>query len=130
MMNKWEQVANIFGLELNEEFELLDKNGKKIEEKYYFSNEGIMNEHTVCYGILKRLLYDGYTIFKKPWKPKDKETYWFVVYDNGCALNTFWVGNIPDLMYWHAGNCFKTKEEAETKGKEIMEQIKRKYEES
>ena len=28
---------------------------------------------------------------------------------------------------WNAGNCFKTKEEAQTKGKEVMEQIRKKY---
>lgn len=128
-MNKWEQVAKLFDLELNEEFELLDENGEKFEGKYYFSNEGIMDEHTVCYGILNRLLYDGYTIIKKPWKPKMNGNcnYWCYSISAHRAINEEWFNDGFDYVAWKIGNCFKTKEEAETKGKEIMEKIIKEY---
>lgn len=41
----------------------------------------------------------------------------------------FWE-NIEDYAMCKSGNCFRTEEEAKTKGKEIMEQIQKEYEEA
>ena len=41
-----------------------------------------------------------------------------------------WTDEGLDLLFWKVGNCFKTEEEAKTKGKEIMEQIQKEYEEA
>ena len=37
---------------------------------------------------------------------------------------------IEGYAIWKSGNCFRTKEEAETKGKEIMEKLVKEYEEA
>lgn len=41
-----------------------------------------------------------------------------------------WVNTASDYCMWKLGNCFGTREEAETKGKEIMEQLEKEYRES
>lgn len=47
------------------------------------------------------------------------------------VINSYvWNDDLTDLLFWKAGNCFKTREEAEAKGKEIMEQIRKEYEEA
>ena len=47
------------------------------------------------------------------------------------VINSYvWNDDLTDLLFWKVGNCFKTEEEAATKGKEIMEQIKKEYEEA
>ena len=63
-----------------------------------------------------------------PWKPKERcEFYYYGV--NG-VIKTIWTGTTFDYYRWKFGNCFKTREEAETKGKEIMEAIQKEYRES
>ena len=65
-------------------------------------------------------------------KNKKGETYWY--YPNpiyfGVINSYVWNDDLTDLLFWKVGNCFKTREEAETKGKEIMEQIQKEYEEN
>lgn len=41
-----------------------------------------------------------------------------------------WINTSSDYCMWKLGNCFRTKKEAETKGKEIMEKIEKEYRES
>lgn len=69
-------------------------------------------------------------LMKKPWKPDFGEHYYS--YDSiiGQAFGETWNDHDEDLLVWKAGNCFRTEEEAEAKGKEIMKAIKKEYEES
>ena len=69
----------------------------------------------------------------------EKEISKLVYEDNilPCAIATveginscMWTDECLDLLHWKTGNCFRTEEEAKTKGKEIMEQIKKEYEEA
>nr|DAT55003.1 MAG TPA: restriction alleviation protein [Caudoviricetes sp.] len=46
------------------------------------------------------------------------------------AISLTWEGETIDSCLWKCGNCFRTEEEAKTKGKEIMEQIQKEFEES
>ena len=41
-----------------------------------------------------------------------------------------WDDESCELILWKVGNCFKTREEAEDKGKEIMKQIHKEYDEA
>ena len=45
-------------------------------------------------------------------------------------IETNWLDVTEDLLYWNIGNCFRTREEASKKGKEIMEAIQKEYRES
>lgn len=70
------------------------------------------------------------TVVKQPWKPKVDEFYYYYSPYAGITFQVAWVNKSADYCMWKLGNCFRTREEAETKGKEIMEQIKKEYRES
>lgn len=134
-MNYWKQFAEMLGLELKQEFEITDDGGIKDEDTYKITEDGfyyktatidvyIVGHPSVLYGLL-----DGYyKAVPKPWKPKKGEKYWYYSALGTNASWTIWGFYGVDLYRWNAGNCFKTEEEAKTKGKEIMEQIQKEFE--
>ena len=137
-MNKWKQFAEILELNLEQEFLLTDVDGNtKGELIYKFTEDGLLYKSPTLVkwsksssGTILRLLNGDYKVVTKPWKPKKGGTYWFFSYSLKQEMSSKWGDGTYDLMLWNAGNCFRTKEEAETKGKEIMEQIQKKYEEA
>ena len=137
-MNYWKQFAEMLGLELEQEFLLTDVDGNtKGELIYKFTEDGLLYKSPTLVkwsksssGTILRLLNGDYKVVSKPWKPKYGEQYWsYSTKSNGTCCNTFWEF-IENYAMWKSGNCFRTEEEAKTKGKEIMEQIKEEYEES
>lgn len=137
-MNYYKQFAAMFGLELDEEFSLIKSDGTKVDnDSYRITEDGIfykkekndfwLSEPSVT---LSSLLKGSYKVVHKPWKPKKDEKYF--IYEPGVVdvddAYSFWADDDIDLCRWKCGNCFKTKEEAETKGKEIMEQLQKEYE--
>ena len=126
-MNYYKQVAEILGVELEEEFSLKDKDGEVLSKNYKISS---------IFGLLLKWYQSGYigeiisgrlTIVKLPWKPKRGDEFYY--YGTSRVMQSIWTGDVYDYSLWKCGNCFKTKEEAETKGKEIMEAIQKEYEE-
>ena len=81
-------------------------------------------------GTIGKLLDGDVKAVPKPWKPEKYEAYWYYVIFKKEAIWKTWCFDGNDLCRWKAGNCFKTEEEAQTKGKEIMEQIQKEYEEA
>lgn len=137
-MNYWKQFAEMLGLELEQEFVITDVDGNiKGELTYKFTEDGLVYKSPTLVkwsksssGTIVRLLNGDYKTFTKPWKPKYGEQYWsYSTKINGTCCNTFWEF-IEDYAKWKSGNCFRTEEEAKTKGKEIMEQIIEEYEEA
>lgn len=136
-MNYYKQFAEMLGLELGEEFNLIcteeetDENTYKITEDgmYY---QGIQHDSWWCepYKTLDSLLMGEVKVLPKPWKPKDCDSYWYYSDLFEKPIETYWHYVCRDICFWKAGNCFRTEEEAFTKGKEIVEQIKKEYEES
>ena len=116
-MNYYKQFAEMLGLELEQEFILVKPNGTKVDNDLYkISEDG--------------LFYKKRKEVTKPWKPKYGEQYWsYSTKINGTCCNMFWE-NIEDYAMWKSGNCFRTEEEAKTKGKEIMEKLVKEYEEA
>lgn len=80
--------------------------------------------------LLKKKVEEMKCIPCSEMKPKKGEKYWFYLYGTKEIIYSRWGDGTYDLILWKTGNCFKTKEEAETKGKEIMEKIKKEYEEN
>lgn len=137
-MNYWKQFAEMLGLELEQEFELIDQDSKiKYRDTYKVTENGIyyksgkeddwLDEPS---NTVDELLSGEYEIVPKPWKPKEGERYWFHSKALNQTISRMWYGQNYDLLLWKLGNCFKTEEEARTKGKEIMEQIHKEFEES
>ena len=141
-MNYYKQVAEMLGLELEQEFVLTDVDGNikgniKGELTYKFTEDGLLyksqtlvNWSKSSSGTILRLLNGDYKVATKPWKPKYGDEYWRRSSMRGFVSSAIWLDDVIDLCGWKSGNCFKTREEAETKGKEIMEQIMKEYEEA
>ena len=136
-MNYWKQFANMLGLELEQEFELIDQDSKiKNRDTYKVTENGIYYKSgkeddwfAEPSDTVDGLLRGEYEIVPKPWEPKEEEQYWFYSKTLNQTISRTWCGQNYDLLLWKVGNCFKTEEEAKTKGKEIMEQIQKEFEE-
>lgn len=136
-MNYYKKIAEMLGVELEEEFKLkpscLEKPWNCL---YRFSKDGLENKYSdlswvKCEkGAIDNILIGQTEVIKIPWKPKKDEMYWFYGSSLEQALWATWRLNSGDFCRWKTGNCFRTEEEAKTKGKEIMEQIKKEYEEA
>ena len=132
-MNYWKQIAEMLGVELEEEFKVSDM---KIFTFKFTEDDGLMfkygknEDYMPSALILTKLLRGDYSVVKLPWKPKKGEEYWHYseAWDEGIPCK--WEGGWFDLLLWKEGCCFKTKKEADTKGKAIVEQIKKEYEEA
>ena len=127
----------MLGVKLEEEFKLkpscLEKPWNSL---YRFSTDGLENKYSdgawvKCEkGAIDQILIGQTEVIKIPWKPKKGEAYWH--YSKVWEQATFrkWDGTLDDLCTWKCGSCFRTEEEANTKGKEIMEAIQKEYEEA
>lgn len=135
-MNYYKQVAEMLGVELEEEFKLkADCMEKPWNNLYRISENGFEyksiheNWENDDHYALSEILSGKKEIVKIPWKPKKGETYWYYI-DAKRVDWTYWNSKLFDLLNWKMGNCFQTEEEAETKGKEIVGQLKKEYEEA
>ena len=141
-MTYYKQFAEMLGLELGQEFILTTPNGEKanlttykiIEDGIYYKSATQDGTHDGLFSasdeILGSLLIGELKAVPKQWKPKFGEQYWsYSLKINRTCCNMF--GEfIEDYAMWKSGNCFRTEEEAKTKGKEIMEGLVKEYEEA
>lgn len=137
-MTYWKQFAEMLGLELGEEFVLTDSYGERKDgDMYKITGNGLYYKSptssewfTEPENTIERLLNGCDIAVPKPWKPKYGDAYWKWATNVELAQFKRWNDASVDFACWKLGNCFKTKEEAETKGKEIMEQIMKEYKEA
>ncbi len=135
-MTYYKQVAEMLGVELEEEFILKENKTKNICIPRYkiTQEEGLMfsvNRNEFARStILLSIINGSYSVVKLPWKPKNDETYWWYSMFSKTSISGIFTGSTSDLIFWKAGNCFKTEKEANAKGKEIMEAIQKEYEEA
>ena len=137
-MNNWGKFAEILDLELEQEFVLTDVDGKiKDGYTYKITENGIFYKTKISKDwfkdkpiVVEELLNGCIKALPKPWKPKKVDKYFYYEKAIEQTLSEMWIGGNYDLILWKLGNCFKTEEEAKTKGKEIMEQIQKEYEEA
>lgn len=135
-MNYYKKFAEMLGLELEQEFVLTDVDGnRKDKYTYKITEDGLLyksptfNWAISSLGTIGKLLDGDVKAVPKPWKPEKGERFWAYLYGLERANSTGWDCGTYDLLLWKVGNCFKTREEAEAKGKEIMEQIQKEYDE-
>lgn len=137
-MTYYKQFAEMLGLELEQEFILTTPYGEKANlTTYKITEDGIRYKSATrddwwatSNEILESLLIGELKVVPKPWKPKDGDAYWKWGTNVEVAQFKRWNGASVDFACWKLGNCFKTSEEAQSKGKEIMEQIMKEYEEA
>lgn len=137
-MNYYKQFAEMLGIELEQEFNLTAADGTKVDNDLYKITENGLFYKKRKDGVwltepsttLSSLLQGLCKAVPKPWKPSEGYKYWWYSIAWNQAIDNEFNSSIGDLLHWKVGNCFKTKEEAETKGKEIIEQIQKEYEEA
>ena len=137
-MNYYKQFAEMLGIELEQEFLLTDADGKRKDVyTYKITEDGVLyksptfvNWSVNSLGTVGKLLNGDVKAVPKPWKPKYGEQYWSYSVKSRQACCGMFGEYVKDYACWKLGNCFKTSEEAQSKGKEIMEQIKKEYEEA
>lgn len=135
-MNKWKEFAEMLGLELEQEFVLTDVDGhSKDIFTYMITENGIFYKSKISNDWFKTELVDDLLNGKilavaKPWKIEKGDKYFYYAKAFGQTVYKIWIDENYDLLLWKSGNCFKTEEEAKTKGKEIMEQIQKEYDEA
>lgn len=125
-MNYYEEISKMLGVDLDEEFKLSSTKNFV----YKITLDGLMvrqlGEFEWCESVpvtLTNLFKGDYSVVKLPWKPYLTEEYYVYSTYINSARKAKWRGVTEDLLYWKLGNCFRTREEANTKGREIMEAI-------
>ena len=122
-MNNMEKVAEMLGVKLGEKFKV----GGNV---FWFYGDGLVADDDNSYpNIMNSLLTGEYTIEKLPWKPQYGDEYWYISM-NGDVLDNKWTEHITDYSLYYVGNCFATREEALAHAPEIIEKLRRKYEEA
>lgn len=135
-MNYYEKIAEMLGVEPGEEFSLKGNNTGKINNSRYKITQEAGLMYTIAgmkwsRSTLMLAIIDGtYSVVKLPWKPKEGEKYWHYSEAWNEGIFSKWAGEYIDLICWKAGNCFKTKKEADIKGKGLMEALRKEFEES
>lgn len=132
-MNYYKQVAEMLGVRLNEKFMLKGADNRIRCRIYTITDKGLFYEFDGKWleGYNLFAIFQGaLTIVKLPWKPKADEFYYCYSPYDGITCQVRWANTPSDYCMWKSGNCFRTKKEAETKGKEIMEKIEKEYSES
>lgn len=137
-MNYYKQFAEMLGLELEQEFRLVNPDGTKVDNDLYKIREDGLFYKKRKDGVwlpepsttLSSLLQGLCKAVPKPWKPKYGEQYWSYSLKSNQACFSLFGNCFEDYAIWKSGNCFRAKEEAETKGKEIMEKLVKEYEEA
>ena len=111
MSNKMQELAGIFGLELEEAFNI------KYEERYSeynphkFTEEGLVDKDGDGSPIPTNLLRGVYTIEKLPFRPKEGERYYTI--GLGLTIITLhWEGCNYDMVRRLLGIVFRTEQEA------------------
>lgn len=126
-MNYWEQIAEILGVELGEEFEIEGE-----YRKYKICDDGLLcyvgnmfgcetnldwepESSDVFYGIIS----GKKKIIKKPWIPQQDDEYWIVLL-NGLIWRLIWGNVLSDYAFLKSGWIFRTKKEAEANRDRIL----------
>lgn len=135
-MNYYKKIAEMLGVELGEEFSIKNIRTEDINRARYkiTKEEGLMysigGEEWNRSSSLLAIFSGAYSIVKLPWKPKKGEAYWHYSEVWREVISFEWEDCLYDFLLWKAGNCFKTKEEGDAKAKEIIEKLRKEYEEA
>lgn len=105
-MNYMEQVANMLGVELGEEFQIEGYNVKC----QFTKSELLQIDDFLCKDLLEKILSGYITIKKIPWKPKQGEWYFYINVDNS-VIQTINSNHHVDILNIRTRNCFKLREE-------------------
>lgn len=113
MANYMSEVAKMLGVELGEEFEINEYHGSTFtltDSGLSMSCKHDFEDFTPI--ALSFLLKGKFTIKHKPWKPKDRELYYYIA-PEGILYDSFCSDDLSHVNMYKLGNCYRTREEAE-----------------
>lgn len=121
--NYMQDVAQMLGVEFEEEFHLNDSN-----VFYKIANKGLYYKfNTTWYpssnDLFVKLIMGEVEIIKLPWQPKEGDRYYFPATDFQCSCPDAWDNHPIDFALKEAGMAFKTKEECEA----ALPELRKKY---
>lgn len=119
MNNYMREIANLFGVKIDEEFEIKFKPPSSCKATAVFTESGFNIIHTDAViltpywkeQLLYSLLKGDASIEHKPWKPKFNEKYYSIGVDGSTEDGT-WLNDFLDYTLYKIGNCYRTVEEA------------------
>lgn len=124
-------LAKLLNVDFNEAFRIIDGN-EVSDELFYFDEKGLhcyekgydgKEIQEMQYGLITGQL----KVKHNKYSPKYQGEYWIYDFDDKVH-RMVWINNRFDFIYWKLGNCFRTEEEALTDGKQIIDEIKKEYE--
>ncbi|MDO5433343.1 hypothetical protein [Eubacterium sp.] len=122
------EVAKMFDVEVGEKFDIVNSEDAGMPFcPYTFNGYTIRdcNGYEITDSMIFNLLKGEATIKKQPWRPNDGEDYYYIrTIDGFFGRTTFSSININDLAALNMGNCFQTKEAAETARPEMLAKFK------
>lgn len=121
--NYMQDVAQMLGVEFEEEFHLNDSN-----VFYKIANKGLYYKfNTTWYpssnDLFVKLIMGEVEIIKLPWQPKEGDRYYFPATDFQYSCPDAWDNHPIDFALKEAGMAFKTKEECEA----ALPELRKKY---
>lgn len=123
-MNHMEVIAKLLGVELGEEFRIIEANMThdgvyKLTEDTLLRNDDGEN-WVPKLSTLARLLNGSLSIKKQPWRPRKGETYWFIYpkhpendYSESSVYRGTYDGHLEQVLNIRIGNCFKKPTDAQ-----------------
>ena len=123
--NYMPEVAKMLGVEIDEEFDVLNNEGEKLAYgPYKITDNAIADcEGDESSSLLYSLLTGEYTLQKRPWRPKYDDEYWIVFTNGNVGWQYFRKGHTGHLANLNMGNCFPTEEAAEAAVPEMLEKF-------
>lgn len=125
-MNYMKEVAEMLGVEIGEEFDIiLPENIPSEYNPFKIGERGLVGKNgNLANDYLLTLLNGISEIKKSPWKPKYGEWFW-IVKSTGRVISIKNLGAESDAGLIEFGNCFKTQEEAITHADEMVAKMKK-----
>lgn len=121
------EIAQMLGVKIGEEFEILFETGGALDDgPYKFTSKTILDrDGEEIDGFLVIDLLNGIgTIQKSPWRPKEGDAFFYVLTNGEIQKYVFEINNIHTLMLFSFGNCFPTEEAAEAAVPEMLAKFK------
>lgn len=128
-MNLISVIRESLGLQENEEFNLKNERNVVLPDKFRFTdctfqieeNERWIEANSLMF---KLLLKGECEVVKMPFKPKELEFYYYVLFYNGTVVQNRYMKDLSaDRLRVKSGNCYRTLGEAEEHVDEWMSKV-------
>lgn len=124
-------IAELLGVELDEEFQIRSSGCKKCEPGIYKfdlgeglvkkDENGVFNSNSSV--EFEDLCLGNYEIVKLPWEPVRGDNYFFPSLPKNCVVKLIWTDNTYDYALKALGMVYRTRDEAQARFAEDYEKL-------